>query len=65
MASEACKTKLKFLEKIPVHVIVICRTGLSGLFPVKSTNNIKIKITRHGGITNGCSWEVISIMNAC
>ena len=27
LTSEACKTTLKFLEKIPVYVIVICRTG--------------------------------------
>ena len=28
-ASEACKTTLNFLEKIPAHVIVLCRTGQS------------------------------------
>ena len=29
MASEACQTTPKFLEKIPAYVIVICRTGSS------------------------------------
>ena len=27
MAFEACKTRLKFLKKIPVHVMVTCRNG--------------------------------------
>ena len=26
LASEACKTALEFLKKIPVYVMVICRT---------------------------------------
>ena len=29
MASEACKTTLKFLEKIPVYVTAICRNVVS------------------------------------
>ena len=34
------------------------------LFPFESTNNIKIKITRHRCIGDGCIWEGISLMNA-
>ena len=35
------------------------------LFPVESTNNIKIKITHRRVIGDGCIWERISLMNAC
>ena len=31
----------------------------------ESTNNIKIKITRHGVTEDGCIWEGISPMNPC
>ena len=35
------------------------------LFPVESTNNIKIKITHRRVIGDDCIWERISLMNAC
>ena len=31
----------------------------------ESTNNTKIKITRHRVMEDGCIWEEISLMNAC
>ena len=35
------------------------------LFPAESTNDIKIEITHHRSIEDGCIWEEISLMNAC
>ena len=35
------------------------------LFPTESANNIKIKITHHRVIRDGCIWEGTSIRNAC
>ena len=33
------------------------------LFPFESRNNIKIKVTRHRFIGDGCIWEGISLKN--
>ena len=45
---------------------ILARTLLARtLFPVKSTNNIKIKIPHHRVIGDGCIWEGISLMKAC
>ena len=35
------------------------------LFPFESTNIIKIKVTRHKVIGDGCIWEGISLMSTC
>ena len=35
------------------------------LFPVESTNDIKISITHHKVIGDGYIWERVSHMNAC
>ena len=35
------------------------------VFPVESTNNIRIKLTYLKGMGNGCIWKRISLVNAC
>ena len=40
------------------------KSGLFSLFPVECTNNIKIKMTCHRVIGDGCIWEGILLMNA-
>ena len=52
------QTSLKHKSYIPYNELA--RT----LFLAESTNNIKIKITHHRVIGDGCIWEVISLMKA-
>ena len=52
------QTSLKHLSShIPYSKLV------RNLFPAESANNIKIKITHHRVIEDGCLWEGISLMN--
>ena len=44
--------------------LMIHKSSLCSLFPVESTNNIKIKMTCHRVIRDGCIWEGILLMNA-
>ena len=57
------------------HFVNLCESNIletkvpSGLawtlFPVESTSKVKIKITHHRVIGDGCIWEGISLINAC
>ena len=53
------------------HLVNLCESNIfetqvtRTLFPGESTNDIKIKITQHGVIGDGCIWEGISLMSTC
>ena len=46
------------LETVPYSELV------KTLFPVESKNSVKIKITHHSVMGDGCIWEGMPFMNA-
>ena len=56
-----CKSNILETQVIFPIASELART----LFPVKSTNDIKIKITHHKVIGDECIWEEMPLMNAC
>ena len=48
---------------LETHAIFPCEL-VRNLFPVKSTNSTKIKITHYRVIGDGCIWKGMSLMTA-